>query len=396
MAVTALGLASSLSFDAVSSCAAARAGLVRATMVSLDPDLDEHFEPQIVSCHTLRSTTEGFTGQARLLRIGAFALRDLMDSWQNVSSALPSRLGMIVNLPSNYYEEQERRQDEQQRAEEDGLDGPVNDAPSPDAHDEHDTSFVDALIALADVSVAPKHKHVTRHDQAGFASALATAREWLDAGRIDACIVGGVDSLADDVMLDRCARLGVLKTNVSPVGFMPGEGAAFVLVQNPEYAARTKVPIQAMLGAVKCERDPTHRFSEKPADGSVLAHVVAAVAQGTDATPKAFYCGLNGDTLRATDWGVALVRLRRLGIVPSHEVLLATTFGELGAAYGFVAICAIARSFARTYARSNTCVLWAASDSGLKAALAVSSPPTEPLGNRNARQDRPEHSLRKG
>lgn len=81
------------------------------------------------------------------------------------------------------------------------------------------------------------------HD--GFIGLLPTARKLLEAGEVDLCLVGGVDSAIDLEYLDWLDACDRLKSRQHPFGSMPGEGAAFCAL-----ALRSRIgPGEAAAGA---------------------------------------------------------------------------------------------------------------------------------------------------
>jgi len=370
LTVTALGMATSLAVGCVPACAAARAGIARLTSANIDPDVDEDLDPTTVSRHTMGDMTEGFTGRARLLRLAIPALHDLLSFCSTRGVTIPPRTGLIVNLPSSYYKQQQ----EYAASDDDEVPVPAGDG----NNDSVTTGFIADLLALAEVDLNPPFARILELDQSGAAAVLQAASELLAAGDLDACIVGGIDSLVDEPILDACLDLGILKSSAHAVGLTPGEGAAFILVEGRQSAVGRGAPALAALGASAVAVDGKHRLAGTPPDGKVLSTLIEkALGHHGRKTPLGdvtFYGDLNGDDFRATDWGHAVARLRLRGIAPADEVYLAVNFGDVGAAYGFFAVCIATRSFARDYARSNICLIWAGGDSGQKGAFVVSRP----------------------
>lgn len=68
-------------------------------------------------------------------------------------------------------------------------------------------------------------------DHSGFAKVLELAAVLLGTGRVKRCIVGGIDAWCDPDAVSVLQALGVLKTPENATGFMPGEAAAFLVVE---------------------------------------------------------------------------------------------------------------------------------------------------------------------
>src|SRR5262249_2187029 len=80
--------------------------------------------------------------------------------------------------------------------------------------------------------------------------ALAAARGPRRRGEIDACVMGCVDSLVERPTLSWLDGARRLKADDRPAGFVPGEAAAFAVVELAERAlARGARPLARILGS---------------------------------------------------------------------------------------------------------------------------------------------------
>ena len=101
-------------------------------------------------------------------------------------------------------------------------------------------------------------------------------------------------------------------------------------------------------------------------------------ALGPGPAPKGevlFITDLNGEEVRAWEWGCALLRLRSDGGVEGDAPFWvpATGFGDVGAAAGSVGAALARHAFLRRYSPARRIVVVSQSDSGERAAFAVSS-----------------------
>jgi len=99
--------------------------------------------------------------------------------------------------------------------------------------------------------------------------AIGEAAQAIRDDRADVCLAGGHDSLLDIPTMALYARLGLLTTNPDPAtasrpyhaqrdGFVPGEGAAFLVVEDREHARRRGARILAYVagfGSTNSARD---------------------------------------------------------------------------------------------------------------------------------------------
>lgn len=377
LAVTAIGVVSPLGWDAVSSCAAARAGLLRISpledCIGRNPDTGDA-EPLLG--HTVVGCTEGFTGPGRLIRLGVAALSDLRracmkDDWRQT--------GLVLNLSSSLLL--------QAAAAASGLTSDLDskDEEEPPAaslevlRQQWEQHMLTRLTRLAELPVPSGHWTVTRRDQAGFLHALAAAARLLEQRAVSSCIVGGIDSYVDRPVVEALDTLRLLKTPSRPHGILPGECAAFLRVELLETARRREAPIRCVLGARALHGEPHDRFAGQPWQGAALATAFSQVWQTLPAAqqPGRLIGNLNGDERRAYDWGCALTRLQGQGL-PSELPAWHTgiSFGEIGAATAPMAISMAAHAFARGHAGTRSIMVWLSSDGGERSALQVLAPPS--------------------
>jgi 3-oxoacyl-[acyl-carrier-protein] synthase-1 len=166
----------------------------------------------------------------------------------------------------------------------------------------------------------------------------------------------------------------MLKTSVNPVGFVPGEAAAFVLVERTE---DTRPMGSRPLASFVCGPlvpGAFHRLSDNPPDGVVLAHAIRDLLamQSPYAKVGLVIGDLNGDEYRAQDWGSALVRLRNAhGLADARMWIPALGFGETGSAAGALALCLAARTIERGQLRQDMALVWLSDKRGGAAAVIV-------------------------
>lgn len=369
MAITGLGMVSSLGLDVATACAAARAGLALPTELDytlLDRDAGEEVK---VCGHAVGGYTKGFSELGRWVRLGSLALENLLGRARMEPQTL-AQMPLFVNLPSGYYlgAAARRRAERQEGAQTDGGD---EDAPP---YDEltpwYEKGIIPKLFAALDVIGLPGSQKVFFEDEAGAVSALVAARDTLASGRVSRCVVGGIDSLVDPFWLAVCDEIGVLKTPLRPVGFMPGEAAAFLQLEMESTARLRGAPILATIGGLAARQDPRDRFSDKPPAGIALSEVILDSLRHAGGRCTLFHSDVNGDAVRAADWGSAQVRLQG-HVDGATEVVPAMSFGATRAASGFVSTCLAVQSLAGRRNKAKTLLVWVASDSGARGSFLV-------------------------
>jgi 3-oxoacyl-[acyl-carrier-protein] synthase I len=199
----------------------------------------------------------------------------------------------------------------------------------------------------------------------GRAAALVALELALDALEQEPSrpvVVGGIDSYLDFKLLAALdAESRLLGPTVSD-GFIPGEGAAFLVL---EHAASTGangagVSIEAAASAP----DPGHRSAATPATGEGLAAAIERL-RGRLPNPQALvgsiFAGLNGESFDAKQWGVARVRHQDFFAPEAPVMHPADCFGDAGAATGALLLSLAARALAQGE-RPGPALIWVASD----------------------------------
>jgi 3-oxoacyl-[acyl-carrier-protein] synthase-1 len=203
--------------------------------------------------------------------------------------------------------------------------------------------------------------------RAGGMRAIARAADLLGADR-PFVVAGGVDSHRDPGVLEALAMEGRLKTEYSRDGFIPGEGAAFLLL-----ARRGAADALAVLGGFAAAMEPGHPYGDAPRRGDGLSAAFAASLASAAAPVEEVYASMNGESCWAREYGVA--RLRSGGRFADGHTLHhpADCHGDTGAAAGPIMTALAALGIAGGY-RRPPCLVYGASDHGERAALLVHAP----------------------
>ena len=370
LSVTGVGLACSLGFNAPDACAAAFAGLTRpGPMPGIDVFDSEEAVGVDLNVHAVPLLTEGFVDVARFARLGVSALDDLMSRTEIPTDG---KTGICIALPSFYHL---RRHEEAEAATEDPT------PPEPYAleadirTDALRTQLVPTLRRFLEVSLHPSPGVTLFQDEAGFGSLLLSAARALQGGAISRCLVGGIDSFLDPLRIEALQEAGVLLTPDNAAGAMPGEAAAFILV---ERASRDSA--SPTLEGVELAQDiPFAPLLEDPSDaedppeppprpaGVALAKCLSATRGVGMSEAQTLYTSLNGATHRAFDWGCAQVRLSAASPFEPELHHPVMSFGDTGAATGPLAVCLADHARQRGWGTSSA--VWLANDSGLRSSF---------------------------
>ncbi|MCY1080164.1 hypothetical protein [Archangium lansingense] len=233
--------------------------------------------------------------------------------------------------------------------------------------------FLERLKSGAPWFFDPHHLKVLHRGHVGCAAALELARQWIDGG-LDRVVVLAIDSYLDPFTLEWLEQRRRLKTSERPVGLMPGEAGAAVLVESRSSAVRRGTRVQAWIRAVTTGQEPRHLFQDKPNSGEALATVTAACLDAAASnTPFRgdVVVDLNGEEWRAREWGNARVRIAPRLDGALKWVLPAASIGDVGAASGAVGLCVAIRSLVRRYATGRRVLVVSSSEWGDVGAILV-------------------------
>src|SRR5256886_4395698 len=134
-------------------------------------------------------------------------------------------------------------------------------------------------------------------------------------GRARFMLAGGIDTYRDLYVLGTLDMEQRVKSAANLDGFIPGEGAAFVLLGQ---AAGVAVPIAAVSPVAQASENG-HLYSEQPYRGEGLATAIQQLVQsGAAAGPiQEVYSSMNGENHWAKEWGVAFIR-NSSAFLPDH------------------------------------------------------------------------------
>lgn len=363
-----MGLSSGLG-GAITACAAARAGVTRPVQLSFAVEDREALEMVPVSGLSVGDLTLGFSEVGLAVRLASLALADLLSRTPLTSEEL-RQTAVVLNLGSPFYLERAEEWEKRAGASSSPASGPSRKERFESAKPLYRAVIDKSFDAIGLASPPAAHQYLVFGDQAGVGVALEAAHGLLAEGQVTACLVGGVDSLAEPRWLEACNLLGVLKTAVRPIGMLPGEAGAFVLLEARAKRARSRPPLGHVI-ACESGRETGDRFADSMPVGRVASETIRRCVESTPLRGAfGLISDINGDPSRAMDFGHALGRLAPR-VVPASIVTPALSFGDTRAASGFLGLCMALRAFARNYAPGPTYVISAMSDDGGRAALRV-------------------------
>lgn len=344
LAITGLGLVSTIGNDVVSTCASLRAGITRPTLLNFQVASSEDLSVEAVSGHPMVGVTDGFTGLGLYVHLASLALQDLL------------AYGRLDARDARFWRDTALF---------------VGTSPARDAEQEEFQQLLDEhlcteLIRRAGLDIRPENR---RRIALGHTSVLSAANEAAEAiarGRFRRALVLGVDSLVGEDELHWLTSLRRLKTPEHAVGLMPGEASAALLLESETEARLRRATPAGFLTAVSTGTGEPELGSgvRSVQQGLHLSRIIEETASRATRI-HAVYGDLNGEEARAREWGMALVRLSQLPQYRgAREHWPAVSLGDTGAASGAIAIALACRTFIRNPSSGDTALIWSRADSG--------------------------------
>jgi 3-oxoacyl-[acyl-carrier-protein] synthase-1 len=186
-------------------------------------------------------------------------------------------------------------------------------------------------------------------------------------------LAGAIDTYRDLFVLGTLDAEQRVKSERNHDGFIPGEGAAFLLLASAELVARAGIPALGRLTRVALDEEPGHLYSDTTYRGEGLARTLAQLLSSGDvgAPVAEVFSSMNGESHWAKEWGVGYIR-NRSGFLEDVTIQHpADCYGDTGSASGPLLVGLAALGMRDGYRRSPSLV-YCSSDRGPRAALAIS------------------------
>jgi 3-oxoacyl-[acyl-carrier-protein] synthase-1 len=203
---------------------------------------------------------------------------------------------------------------------------------------------------------------------AGSLAALARAHDLLGAGA-PLVVVLAVDSYLDPETLRWLDASRRLRGSVVRGAFSPGEAsAALALVASPPRHPQPRgMAIVSGIGVASERRSN----DDEGVLGEGLTEALRRAAAGLHLPDEAvddLYGDINGERQRSDDWGFSQLRFPGLARRPTDYHLFTDLCGDVGAATGALSCVLAVRAWERGYSAGPRALVWAGSDTGLRAA----------------------------
>jgi 3-oxoacyl-[acyl-carrier-protein] synthase-1 len=212
---------------------------------------------------------------------------------------------------------------------------------------------------------------------AAGAVAIIDAARALRAGERSCCVVGGVDTFLDSPTIEHLDKSFRLRSERSADGYLPGEAAAFLVLETAAHAAERGVKPLASVAGYGLADEPYPHGSGEPSAAAGLCEAIRQTAEregrGGEKVPAATWVmsDQNGERHRAREWALAATRLREL-LDPALELWHpAENFGDTGPASGPLLAAMAAETFRRALAPVGRVLLLSSSDGPARAGVSL-------------------------
>ncbi len=350
MAVTGIGMVTPVGLNAVASCAAVRAGLVRFNELAdcplRDQDgkarVDAEGNPLVVVTSSVQGLDAPESDTDRLQVLLSAALDDLFT--QIDTRVDGQHTAAVLALPS-------------------GQPAPIS-----------DRSF-EQLISKASGQGATFGKTaVYAGDNAGLIEGLAELWPDLSRGTYRRAIVAGVDSLVGTTTLNALYDQGRLKTRNRPVGLIPAEASCVLVLETLNEAQQRGAEVLATVEGPAIAHDPAADDTAGVCEGVGLSHALRQTLEqvGTREAPRELLIAdINGEPYRSEELAYAQVRVLSDDRTDWPLWHPADSLGATGAASASIAIAVATRAFCRGYAPADAAMITASSPGSLRGSVYV-------------------------
>lgn len=231
-------------------------------------------------------------------------------------------------------------------------------------------------------------KEIIWHEIAsGHASgivALQEAAKLIALGKVNFCLIGGTDSLLQLRVLRWLEPIDRLKTEIYTDGLIPGEAAAFIVVEPQTNIERRNGHALAWINGVGISHESATILSDQPCRAQGLTQALrSAFAESTVKSGEIqfVFCDLNGESYRANEWAITEMRV---GFSENIRLIHpADCIGDVGAANGSLLLAYAAVNIAEDPFASCNALVFSGADNGSRAAAILTHVKESKKGDKN-------------
>lgn len=227
--------------------------------------------------------------------------------------------------------------------------------------------LMDESIGVSEVEVFPQGH------AAGFV-ALTEAVRQIERGRIEVCLVGGVESYFHPFTMHWLDANRQVVGTVSRSGFVPGEGAGFCVVASRRALDRMGLRSLVRVAATAVGRETKVIKTDAVCLGEGLTRTVEDVLGQlgpNTGTINSIICDINGERYRGEEWGFVCLRLSRYFDDPTDYLSPAEYWGDMGAASAPLFTMLACQAAERGCSEGPRTLVWASSEGGLRGAAVL-------------------------
>jgi len=348
----------SVGHDVITACASIRAGIVRPSEVLHCPVMDEDtHETEPLIGHPISNITDGFSSVGRWATMGHYAIKDLINYakipdrneagfWQKTAFVF-----VTSSLDAARFE----------------FEDIIN--PENAKH-----VYVEPVIAQIGLPVLPENCLIVSEDNVGIISACIAAQKLLENPAVDRVVLLVADSCLDAYSLVWLRGMGQLKTPTNPVGLMPGEASAAIMLESQDAIQRRGAYPIAKINAYNTKVEANNIFSETPNSGEAMSNSMQETLSRFNRDEPfegTIYIDLNGECWRAREYGAAQVRVSSLLGSGVSEVIPSIVLGDIGVVNAACSLCIMIEAKKRGYSINDNALILASSASGTVGSLAA-------------------------
>ena len=235
-------------------------------------------------------------------------------------------------------------------------------------------AFINNLLKATGITLDFQHSRYLGKGRAGFMEALDCAFRYVEATGADYALVGGIDCFYDLRTLGILAEQQRVTSEDVADGFVPGEGAGFLLVAAPHVLPSMPHRPWLTIHRPALTFEPGHMMGNQPYRAQALAPAARkAIANAGSAARRQvtrIISAENGEAHYTSEVSLMTIRNQHQLVADLPILRLAEHFGDLGAAFS---LAAIALASVDMHTQTGITLVTAGSDSGLRGALALSA-----------------------
>ncbi len=202
--------------------------------------------------------------------------------------------------------------------------------------------FIERLSESARIKIDIPNSRTLNIGRAGGVEAIEIAFKYMSSTQAHYALVGGVDSFYDFLTMDYLYESSRLLNCSNGDGFIPGEGAGFILLVSPNAPDIDHRNVNTVVYRPGLHEEASHLYSEEqtnPGGGlsQALRQAFSALNNPTEIINDVYTSG-NGERYYAQELSVSLMRNQKLISKPHNIIRPADSFGDLGAAFAPIAI----------------------------------------------------------